>query len=111
MERIRSGINSGRKSGRPVQGLSPGCRNRARKEQQPFPNRKKSQSFTVIDLPFDAYCDTKGFIIPFSTVVDREKARRCPFYAPSGFLYEIGNVVWAIYPEIFLNFLFRTLGR
>ena len=44
-------------------GLSPGCRNRARKEQQPFPNRKKSQSFTVIDLPFDAYCDTKGFII------------------------------------------------
>ena len=50
-------------------------------------------------------------IIPFSTVVDREKARRCPFYAPSGFLYEIGNVVWAIYPEIFLNFLFRTLGR
>ena len=63
MERIRSGINSGRKSGRPVQGLSPGCHSRARKEQQPFPNRKKSQSFTVIDLPFDAYCDTKGFII------------------------------------------------
>ena len=66
-----------------------------------------------VSLPpyFDACCDMVNAIIPFSTVVDREKARRCPFYAPSGFLYEIGNVVWAIYPEIFLNFLFRTLGR
>ena len=49
--------------GKPGRGLSPGCRNRALKEQQPFPDRKKSQNFTVIDLPFDAYCDTKGFII------------------------------------------------
>ena len=68
----------------------------------------------MINSPIPYWCLAKKcaiFIIPFSTVVDREKARRCPFYAPSGFLYEIGNVVWAIYPEIFLNFLFRTLGR
>ena len=69
-----------------------------------------SKKFKYCRNNTNAVFDSSG-IIPFSTVVDREKARRCPFYAPSGFLYEIGNVVWAIYPEIFLNFLFRTLGR
>lgn len=70
-------------------------------------HKKKVELLYILSIEIGIEKD----IIPFSTVVDREKARRCPFYAPSGFLYEIGNVVWAIYPEIFLNFLFRTLGR
>lgn len=50
-------------------------------------------------------------IIPFSTVTDREKARKCRFYAPSGFFCGVKIVVWDPYPEIFLNFLLRSLGR
>lgn len=50
-------------------------------------------------------------IIPFSTVTDREKARKCRFYASSGFFCGVKIVVWDPYPEIFLNFLLRSLGR
>ena len=50
-------------------------------------------------------------MIPFSTVTDREKARKCRFYASSGFFCGVKIVVWDPYPEIFLNFLLRSLGR